>query len=149
MVYSLFTSVAQSSLVSFSDSPNLNSSKSLVKRTHALFLKGHTSFPPRLSRLGSTRPPLPICFFSGGGNPKRDFEDKVIFQLQPIFYSLNHNHYNCKLRSQAFCLKSAGKWRWLADFEAVGCALGMANSVLNITRLWVEVSSAFSSSMFK
>ncbi|KAK9935156.1 hypothetical protein M0R45_022268 [Rubus argutus] len=76
MVYTLFTSVAQSSLLSFSDSPNLNSSKSLVKRTHSVFLNGHTSFPPRLSRLGSTRPPPHICFFSGGGNPKRDFEDK-------------------------------------------------------------------------
>ena len=33
----------------------------------------------------------------------------------------------------------------MADFEAVGCALGMANGVVNIACLWTEVGLVFNS----
>ncbi|CAB4270140.1 unnamed protein product [Prunus armeniaca] len=40
-----------------------------------------------------------------------------------------------------FWVKFAGKWSAVPYFEAMGGALGMANSALNITCLWTEVGS--------
>ncbi|KAM5567187.1 hypothetical protein ABKV19_015348 [Rosa sericea] len=75
MVYTLFTSLAQSPLPTFSHTPNLNPSKTFLNRTHTLFLNGHTR-SNHLSRLRTTRPPPHVCFSSGGGKPKPDFQEK-------------------------------------------------------------------------
>ncbi|ONI30801.1 hypothetical protein PRUPE_1G273600 [Prunus persica] len=81
MVYALFTSLAQSSFSSFSDSPKLSSSK---YQSHGLFLNAHKSFnakfSPRqstqLTRLRNVRRSPYICFFNGGGKPKGDLQEK-------------------------------------------------------------------------
>ncbi|KAH0991443.1 hypothetical protein GBA52_002926 [Prunus armeniaca] len=81
MVYALFTSLAQSSFSSFSDSPKLSSSK---YQSHGLFVNAHKSFnakfSPRqstqLTRLRNVRRSPYICFFNGGGTPKGDLQEK-------------------------------------------------------------------------
>ncbi|KAM0961678.1 hypothetical protein FF1_021051 [Malus domestica] len=81
MVYTLFTSVAQSSFSNFSDSPKLTSSRTQIP---SLLLDGGRSFtagfsprrPTQLSRLKNVRNTPCICFFSGGGKPKGDFQEK-------------------------------------------------------------------------
>ncbi|PQQ19565.1 uncharacterized protein Pyn_07381 [Prunus yedoensis var. nudiflora] len=82
MVYALFTSLAQSSFSSFSDSRKLISSK---YQSHGLFLNvnAHKSFnakfSPRqstqLTRLRNVRRSPYICFFNGGGKPKGDLQE--------------------------------------------------------------------------
>ncbi|XP_021807410.1 uncharacterized protein LOC110751277 [Prunus avium] len=81
MVYALFTSLAQSSFSSFSNSPKLRSSK---YQSHGLFLNAHNGFnakfSPRqstqLTRLRYVRRSPYICFFNGGGKPKGDLQEK-------------------------------------------------------------------------
>ncbi|KAK9276435.1 hypothetical protein L1049_005968 [Liquidambar formosana] len=74
MVSTILTSLAQSSLYSFSDSPKLPSSKTLAKQTHALLLQRHCNFShclangvlrlhsARLNRV-SRRGLSSICFY--------------------------------------------------------------------------------------
>ncbi|XP_050373502.1 uncharacterized protein LOC126791139 [Argentina anserina] len=74
MVYTLFTSLAQSPLPISSNSPTLISSKTFLKRTHTLFLSARTNHLSRLTT--TTRPPRHVCFSSSPGSPKPDFQDK-------------------------------------------------------------------------
>ena len=94
MVYTLFTSVAQYPLPTFS-----NPSRTFLKRTHTLFLNAHTNHLSRLRTTTTTPPPpLHVCFSS----PKPDSQDEVItFSALPkIKTQLNNQNSNCFLLLQ-------------------------------------------------